>query len=254
MIITSVSEYQYAVADPDWHPQQFPTNFSRIYYVLGGEAYYFEENLRLRFKKDHLYILPTGRAYSMSHNPKDRIDHLFCHVTTYPQITSLIEVPVEEGSLLHQTLSLLKRNIKNQDYSIVLKMIDLVVASIDEENFVATYSSNTTSAIKNYIDHHFEEDISLDTICQKFFFSKSYVIRIFKKQHYVSPVQYLVQKRLDASIECLKSGMSITDISEKFYYSSPSAYSLSFKKRFGLSPMEFLKVVEQDKRNTKKFL
>ena len=254
MIVTSISEYQDAVAERDWRPDQLPAGFSRLYYIQGGEAYYTDAENSFRFEHGHLYLLPTGRKYWMRHNPNDRIDHIYCHITTNPKITSIIDINVDENSLLMDTIKLLRKNIRNPDFSIVLKIVDLLVSSIDSSKFISEYSTDIAFIIKTYIDNNIENEISLDVISKSFHFSKPYIIRFFKKIYHVSPMQYTIQKRLEASINCLKSGMSITQISKKYHYSSPANFSLFFKKRFGVSPKGYLKTLEQDKTNAAKFL
>lgn len=97
--------------------------------------------------------------------------------------------------------------------------------------------SNNLSGVIDFIEAHYSTDISLKDLAMRCFLCPSYFIRRFKKEYNVSPYQYLINKRLDEARELLhQRNISITEICWKVGYEDISAFSKSFKRRFGLSP------------------
>lgn len=256
VIVTSLSEYQNVKACREWNPiNSSATHFSRLYYVWGGEAYYFDHDVSFRFEKGHIYLLPANKIYRLNHNPNNPIDHLYCHITTSPPISSVIDVKVEEGSLLFQAISLLKNNIKSDDFHIVMKMVDLVVSlMLQDSQQVNPSIEDPAHLIKNYLDQNYKKDISLESISEELHFSKQHIIRLFQKTYNLSPIKYLMQLRLEAALYYLRNGENINTISTMLHYSNPANFSLAFKKHYGLAPTEYVKLLKDDNLYSKTFL
>lgn len=254
MLVTSVSEYQDVVADVSWGLMQHATNFTRLYYIQGGEAYYRDDETFFQFETGKLYLLPVEKDYMLYHNPQKRLKHLYCHITTTPKIITPLVIDIEENSFTHDAILLLKKHIKSNDVTAVLKCIDLIITTIPEEFFLGMGTTTIVLQIKKYIDDKLQEEISLETLASKFGYSKAHLIKVFKEAYGIPPIQYLQQRRIEESIALLREGYSIEEVAEKFYYSSASNFSVFFKKRYGLSPKNYIKMLNSDRENAKKFL
>lgn len=256
VIVTSISEYQNVTAYHDWNPvNSAKTHFSRLYYIRGGDAHYTDGSTSFRFQPGHLYLLPSYKAYRLSHNPDDPLRHLYCHITTSPPITSVVDVEVEAGSLLHQAISLLKNNIASDDSHIIIKMVDLIVALMFQAvSGTEAYISDSAHRIKSYIDQNYREPITLDSIAARLHFSKQHIIRLFKKTYNLSPIKFLSQLRLEAALHYLRAGDTVNNIADQLHYSTPANFSMAFKKYYGLAPTDYLKMQHQDNLSSKKFL
>ena len=254
MVVLSLSEYQDVTAEETWCIDQTSGDFTRLYYIQGGEAYYYDKNHSFPFRKGFLYLLPAGKPYQMRQNPMRPLNHLFCHITTFPKIAEPIELPVEPGSLIENLIFLLKKNIRDTDFGLVTKIVDLLVYTIFRDKGLAETNRSAPAVLKDYIDNHFEEELNLDSICDQLHFSKSYLIRSFSRVYKISPIQYLIKKRLEVSILMLKDGFSINEIVEKLHYSNPSYFSQSFKATYGMSPLNYVSMMKMSGANSKRFL
>lgn len=67
--------------------------------------------------------------------------------------------------------------------------------------------------------------------------------KAFKEVYGYGIKSYHVKKRLEFSKDYLREGMSIKTVSSKCLYKSQSAYSTAFKKEFGITPSEWLKII-----------
>lgn len=108
---------------------------------------------------------------------------------------------------------------------------------------VKTSSNELINMVKKYLDGHFSEDISIKLLADKFFINKTTLMHSFKKNIGVSTIEYVIEKRLKESENWLKiSNMSIQQIAERCNFSTPSYYTQHFKRRYGITPVEYRKL------------
>lgn len=108
---------------------------------------------------------------------------------------------------------------------------------------VKTTSNELINMVKKYLDGHFSEDISIKALADKFFINKTTLMHSFKKNMGISIIEYVIEKRLKESENWLKiSNMSIAQIAERCNFSNPSYYTQHFKRRNGITPVEYRKL------------
>lgn len=94
--------------------------------------------------------------------------------------------------------------------------------------------------IKNYLDANYAEDISLDTLAALTHMNKYYLAHAFAKYTGLSPINYLLQKRIQEAKSLLESTTcSIAEISNILGFSSQSYFSQAFKKATGKTPVQY---------------
>lgn len=90
-----------------------------------------------------------------------------------------------------------------------------------------------------YIETHLDEELSLDSLAQKFYVSKYHIAHVFKENLGLSVHRYITKKRLSL---CRDAILSRREIGEAFLlcgFKDYSSFFRSFKKEFGLSPKEY---------------
>ncbi|WP_054941300.1 response regulator [Paenibacillus ihuae] len=94
---------------------------------------------------------------------------------------------------------------------------------------------------KEYIRSHYEEsDISIGRVCQHLHIRTGYFSSIFKKEMKMTFVSYLLQIRLEAAKELLRSTeLKAFEIAEKIGFADPNYFSFCFRKKYGQSPKEY---------------
>ncbi|SJZ70319.1 Predicted TIM-barrel enzyme [Garciella nitratireducens DSM 15102] len=96
--------------------------------------------------------------------------------------------------------------------------------------------------IKNYVNLHYRDEISLNEISDMLHLSRSYLSTLFKKEMGISFTDYLIDFRLNRALEILQNkNLPLITVAEMVGYPSYSQFSKIFKKRKGMSPREFLK-------------
>lgn len=104
-------------------------------------------------------------------------------------------------------------------------------------------SNTEINKICSYMEQHFSEKITVESLSSLCNMSQSSFNRLFKKEMSISPIEYLIKLRLNKSKKYLReTNYSITDISLKCGFYSASHFSSYFLKQFGLSPSEYHKI------------
>ncbi|MBE0342107.1 AraC family transcriptional regulator, partial [Paenibacillus sp. 28ISP30-2] len=63
--------------------------------------------------------------------------------------------------------------------------------------------------IAQYIQEHFQKPIAMETMAKRFHYSTHYLVKVFKRKYGCSPIEYVVQTRINRS----KSLLADTDAS-----------------------------------------
>ena len=92
-----------------------------------------------------------------------------------------------------------------------------------------------------YLDEHIDDELSLDTLAEKFYVSKYHIAHIFKDTFGISIHQYIMKKRLALCKEALLSNDSITQVYSSFGFGDYSSFYRAFKKEYGDSPKDYKK-------------
>lgn len=89
---------------------------------------------------------------------------------------------------------------------------------------------------KNYAD----SNLSIGSVCKQLHISTGYFSAIFKKETQKTFVTYLMQVRMDAAQDMLRTTtLKAFEIADKTGFSDPNYFSFCFRKSFGLSPKEY---------------
>lgn len=98
-----------------------------------------------------------------------------------------------------------------------------------------------------YMEEHYMEEISLDSMAEKYYFNPSYFSTIFSNYFGKSFTNYLIEIRMKKAKELLlESGHKIKQIAAMTGYRDANYFIRAFKKYYGYTPDEFRKLISQD--------
>ncbi len=102
--------------------------------------------------------------------------------------------------------------------------------------------SRECSLVRQYIDNHFKENLSLDQLAELAHVNKYYLAHAFRREFDTSPISYLISRRIRESRFLLaETDHSLSQIAQILGFSSLSYFSQSFRRLEGISPMEYRK-------------
>ena len=97
-------------------------------------------------------------------------------------------------------------------------------------------------SVVSYINSHLEEEITLEDIMHRHFLSKNTLCRAFRRVMDCSVMEYCSAARLNKAKQLLlTTSLEIGEIARSCGYSSANYFSLIFKKKVGISPMNYRK-------------
>lgn len=103
-----------------------------------------------------------------------------------------------------------------------------------------------------YVETHYTEPISQSEVAQKFYFSREYFSRYFKKTCGMTFTEYVTLYRLGKAREdIVGSSAGILEIAHKNGFSDERRLINSFKKHFGTTPLQYRKAVKNTVRRPK---
>ncbi|MEF7656152.1 bifunctional transcriptional activator/DNA repair enzyme AdaA [Bacillus thuringiensis] len=109
--------------------------------------------------------------------------------------------------------------------------------------------------IKDYIEKHFNELLTLDTLAEMCHGSPFHLQRTFKKMTGISPIEYIQQFRIVKATEhLLQTNQSIKEISTAIGIENPEYFATLFKKKTGFTPTEYRKKNEMKEGYDNEFL
>jgi two-component system response regulator YesN len=90
-----------------------------------------------------------------------------------------------------------------------------------------------------YMEHRFGQDISLQEIAEHVGLNATYFSLLFKEEMGISYIKHLTNRRMEQAKVLLRSGMLVSDVSEKVGYLTYRHFTETFKKQTGLTPKQY---------------
>lgn len=251
----------------DWHSILHTHYFTELFYVTRGEGCFLVQDKRFAVREHDLVIVnPYVEHTEMSINasPLEYIvlgieGLMFEFGEGNDDSFSVLSQRSDIGELpfyLHAMIRELQK--KEKGYELVCQDLleVLVIHLMRRTNSVIGISSakrtnKECAVIKRYIDNNYKENITLDTLAQLTHMSKYYLVHAFSKYMGISPINYLIEKRVEESKNLLSStNYSISQISDIIGFSSQSYFSQVFKREAGETPGEYRKRVKSMENRT----
>ncbi len=172
---------------------------------------------------------PTARAHYAT--IKSHLGNIFSLSNPYPIISKLETIyhTFSDGNIIREPL--MSKYIND--------ILTAFLLYAPEKNNSSNYI-NMTQEIISYVNEHFTEDISVDTLAGRAGLSLYHFIRTFKKETGFTPHEYIVNTRINTAKYLLKnSKLPVKDICFNTGFSCESVFCSAFKKHQGITPMEY---------------
>lgn len=250
----------------DWHSTAHFHPFTEIFFITNGQGTFLLDDKVVKVNKWDLIIINPNCLHteksSLSDVPLEYVvlgvDNLLLN---FPEPYSLIDTDRQNRQYI----------IKNcfRDKDIILDYFDRLILEIEHKAFnyelacksmlilfITHIIRNTTSSlfieepqekinlecmkIKNYIDAHYSQNITLDFLSDLSYMNKFHLVHTFTKEIGVSPINYVITRRIQEAKNLLATtNYSIRDIASIVGFSNSSYFSQMFKKVSGISPKRY---------------
>lgn len=249
----------------DWHSVQHTHNCSELFYVIEGQGQFLIENQTYPVSAYDLVIVNPNVYHtevSLNASPLKYIvlgvEGLELAAVDEEDNTNFCIINFKnhrENILLCLQNMLSEIEKKHTGYEIVCQdlMEILIVLLGRQTNFstilapVSKKTSRLCGSTKRYIDAHYQENITLDQLAEVSHVSKYHLAHAFTEEYGISPINYLISKRISEAEHLLKTtDFSLSLISNTTGFSSSSYFAQIFRKQKGMSPTEFRKLSREE--------
>ena len=237
--------------------QKFPNHF-HDYYVIGfveggrrhlcckGQEYDVEIGDLLLFNpKDNHFCAPVNGEVldyrAVMHRAVSEImgEEFTPHFTQ--NVVRQSDIAQSVGDLYDAILKGEPRLKREEAFFFLLEQVLKEYAKPFEETAV-TEPDEQIQMLCDYMEEHFEENISLDELLSMTSFGKSYLLRSFTRQVGVSPYRYLQNIRVDQAKKMLERGVAPVDVAGLCGFSDQSHFTNFFKEFIGLTPKQYQRI------------
>ena len=122
----------------------------------------------------------------------------------------------------------------------ILGLVALCIPSLEQGEALRerTGVSRTQKDIIEYLDAHFTEPITLDMLSERFFISKHYLNRAFRKATGTTVMDYLIHKRVTYVQQLLVNGIPVSQAASLAGFGDYTSFYRAYVKRFGHAPSQ----------------
>ena len=199
---------------------------------------YITHTERSKNKKLEYIVLGIENFIFFDTSNEENQDYLICNYECY------------KNEILFYIKNILAENSVKDEFSEIssqylLKILLMNLLRRTSANIQLTSDldvSKECHTVKKYIQKHFKENITLDTLSDLVFLNKYYLAHAFKKYNHISPINYQLKLRIEEAKLLLKTtNLVISDVSNSLGFSSQSYFSQIFKRHTGLTPNQYRK-------------
>ena len=252
-------------------------DFYEVYYFLSGSVSYNVESHSYRLTPGDLLLIGPQELHQPVFNPENReyerivlwINSSFlqqfrdeehtlinCFDTTLQGHSNLLRLDGANRELLHYLLQQLLQEQEHPDFASELYSLSLLTQMLVLMN--RTYlraaqgaeprgqADSVVYRVLSYINDHYNEDLSLDELANRFFISKYHLSREFGRLVGTSVYRYIIQKRLIMARQMMSMGVPTAQVYQQCGFGDYSNFYRAFKAEYQISPRAYLEDLKRE--------
>lgn len=235
----------------DWKDTDIICDFSKLYYILEGEAHLIIDGVEYVPEPGELYLIPAGVRHSYFQNNKKPVLKYWTHFQTdhngglflihdknamkFTPDQAVILPLFQELATYHsytRPMEIFK------ELALFYEILGICFEALLPERILPANQNSFTVLINPYMDANYQHPVSVSDLAALVNLQPNYFIQSFRKHYQETPINYLNNFRLEKSIRLLldSDNNSIQEIAFRCGFSDYRYYSRLFKRRYGMSP------------------
>lgn len=258
---------QYGKHDTDLYIHSHK-DFNELVIVIDGNAVHMVNNEEYTIKKGDVFVVGNDTV----HGYKDTDNFRICNImyrhdemfSTMPDIAASAGYQalfVLEPQLAKEQSFKSRLKLYRENYTAVKSILDNMVTEYENKPDCAKsmlisqfiqlavmlsrlYSFdvdrnehdviNIAKAV-SYIENHFDKNISVAKLSELSYYSERHFMRIFKNAYGCSPIEYIIDLRINRACTMLKNlNLTISETAKKCGFDDVNYFSRLFKKKIGM--------------------
>lgn len=242
--------------DGDWNSVPHTHDHTELFYIVGGKGQFLVHDQVFPVNASNLVIVNPNVTHTESSLNAQPLEYIVLGI----EGVSLADSDTSNGQfyiLDHYEsveISGCLRNIlremeqKNTGYEdvcqaymeiLIIRLMRSISLTVQSEPHQSTGNRQCVAA-RRYIDLHFKDTLTLEQLAEEVHMNKFYLSHAFKREYGISPINYMISRRIDESKYLLaETDLSLSQIAQMLGFSSPSYFSQVFHRTQSVSPKEF---------------
>ena len=240
----------------DWHSVPHTHNHTELFYIVGGRGQFRIQDQLYPVNPNNLVIINpnvTHTEVSLNAQPLEYIvlgiegvelatgensNGQFCILDHYESVEISgclrnILREMEQKSPGHEDVCQAYMEI------LIIRLMRNTALAVPTEPRIIS-GNRQCAAVRRYIDMHFKEPLTLEQLAEEAHINKYYLSHAFKREYGVSPINYMITRRIEESKYLLaETDLSMSQIAQLLGFSSLSYFSQVFRRTQSVSPMEY---------------
>ena len=240
----------------DWHSVPHTHNHMELFFIVGGKGQFLIEDKLYPVGVNQLVIINPNVVHTEVSLNAQPLEYIVLGIegiqldnrnTSDSQFNILHHYEsVEISGCLRNILREMEQ--KNPGYEDVCQAyMEILIIRLMRTTSLAvpaepqSISTNRQcAAVRRYIDLHFKEPLTLEQLAEECHMNKFYLSHAFKKEYGISPINYMIGKRIEESKYLLaETDLSMSQIAQLLGFSSLSYFSQVFHRTQAISPKEY---------------
>ena len=258
MILRNVASAKYG---GDWHSTPHAHSYTELFYIVGGDGQFQINDSLFPVHAHQLVVVNPNIIHTEVSYEAHPLEYIVLGIEglelTIPGSGEarycIYSFPANNDVLtcMQRVLQEMQER-KPEHQTVCLAYMDLIMvqllrhASVSVSQAPSRFPANPQcAAVRQYIDQHYKESITLDLLAEKARINKYYMAHAFKREYGVSPINYLISCRIREGKRLLsETDLSLSQIAAVLGFSSSSYFSQSFRSAEGMSPTEYRKATQ----------
>ncbi len=240
----------------DWHSVPHTHNHTELFYIVGGKGQFLIEDQVFPVDMNNLVIINPNISHTEDSLNAQPLEYIVLGIDGVELVTT--ENSNGQFCILDHfesaDISSCLRNIlremeqKNTGYEdicqaymeiLIIRLMRSTALAVPAEP-QAVSANRQCASVRRYIDLHFKEALTLEQLAEEAHMNKYYLSHAFKREYGVSPINYMISRRIEESKYLLtETDLSMSQIAQLLGFSSLSYFSQVFRRTQSVTPMEF---------------
>ena len=240
----------------DWDGKQHTHPCTELVFITGGHGLFQMEDQEFPVAMNDVVAVNCGVPHLVTGQADNPLRYVvlgvegmvvradigggtMIHLHQQPrQITALLGVLTQEARLQEEGWPAVCGNLLEVLLRLLVRREHFAISGQPEPG--GEKSCRECERVRQYIDNHFKESIRLDDLAELAHINKYYLSHAFQREYGVSPISYLLSRRIQESCYLLTTtNHSLSQIAEMLGFSSLSYFSQSFRRSRNVSPLEY---------------
>lgn len=245
-------------------------DFHEVYFLVSGDVTYTIEGRTYRVMPGDMLIISPRELHQVYIKPDmapyeryvlwidtkllerlstEGTDLAQCFNIGNPDYTNLLHLNSGQRSAVRSLMEEILTETEGESFGAdlmqssmlthLMVLVNRIAAQGNSHRDDITYSSRVVTDVINYVNIHYGEPLSLDSLAERFFVSKYHLSHEFNRHIGTSVYRYIQKKRLQIARQLLAQGQKPNKVSSDCGFGDYTGFYRAFKSEYGITPREF---------------